>query len=136
LSDHDDCQKFGIQEKKEALSIFREMWSESNSPLHRMYSSWEELERNVDVKSETAAHSQKHKIHPCPFCGVKQSIVKPLNGVFPYQKCGSCGLSFYIHKDLTVRKLSKEETAEIPGGWIQIVEDFAKKKVAVVFRVE
>jgi hypothetical protein len=136
LGDRDPNQGFRKQEKKEAMRIFKEIWSEPNSSLHRMYSSLEELERNVDVKSETEIVCQKHKFHPCPYCGAKQSIVKPLNGIFPYQKCESCKLLFYIQKDLTVRKISKEEIAEIPGAWIQIVEDFARKKVSVVFRME
>jgi hypothetical protein len=100
-----------------------------------MYSSWEELERNVEVKSDGTT-SRKNKLHPCPYCGARQSIVKPLNGIFPYQKCESCERPFYIKNNLTVRKLSKEEVAEIPGGWIQIVEDFVKRRVAVVFGLE
>ena len=135
LGDHEDFQQPGIQQKREALSIFREIWSEANSPLRRMYSSWEELERNVDVKSDRTT-GRKTKFYPCPYCGARQSIVKPLNGIFPYQKCESCERPFYIKSDLTVRKLSKEEVAEIPGGWIQIVEDFAKRRVAVVFGLE
>jgi predicted RNA-binding Zn-ribbon protein involved in translation (DUF1610 family) len=135
MGDREDCPECGKEERKEALSIFRELWSEGNSALHRMYSSWEELEKNVELKTEVAAESM-HVLHPCPYCGVKQRITKPLNGVFPYQNCLSCKRPFYIHNDLTIRKLGSEEKSEIPGAWIQVVDDLAKKKIAVVFRME
>jgi hypothetical protein len=37
---------------------------------------------------------------------------------------------------LTARKLTDEETREIPGAWFKVVEDLNDKKVAVVFRLE
>jgi hypothetical protein len=131
-----DCQESKQYKRKEALSLFRELWSAGNSPLHRMYSSWEELERNIEVKSDTAADTKKHKIRSCPYCGAKQAITKPLDGLFPYLNCESCKHPFFIENNLLVRKLTEEEEREIPEAWIRIVEDLTKKKVAVVLKFE
>ena len=131
-----DCPECKQYERKEALSIFRELWSTGNSPLHRMYSSWEELERSIEVKSDDATIMKKHKIRSCPYCGAKQAITKPLDGIFPYLNCESCKRPFFIENNLFVRKLTEEEEIEIPEAWIRIVEDLTKKKVAVVLRFE
>jgi phage terminase large subunit GpA-like protein len=128
--------KRGKREKKEILSILREMWLKGDSPLHRIYSSWEELEANVKITSETTRSKEKRAIQPCPNCGTKQNIAQPMEGIFPYQNCKSCKHPFYVNNDLTVRKLTEEERREIPGAWFQIVEDLSKNKVAVVFRLE
>ena len=130
------CAESKQYTRKEAMSIFRELWSIGNSPLHRMYSSWEELERNIEVKSDTATTMKKHKIRSCPYCGVKQAISKPLDGIFPYLNCELCKRPFFIENNLSVRKLTEEEELEIPEAWIRIVEDLTKKKVAVVLRFE
>jgi len=136
MGDLNDCPKCGKREKKEVLSIFREMWQKGDSPLHRIYSSWEELEQHVEIKTERIEKKEKYAIQPCPNCGVKQRITTPLEGFFPYQNCNSCEQAFYVNKDLTVRKLTEEEKREIPKAWIQIVEDLSKKKCAIVFRLE
>jgi ribosomal protein L37AE/L43A len=136
MGDPDDCPKCGKREKKEILSMLREMWLKGDSPLHRIYSSWEELEANMEISSETTSSNEKRAIQPCPNCGTKQNIAKPMEGIFPYQNCKSCKQPFYVNTDLTVRKLTDEERREIPGAWFQIVEDISKKKVAVVFRLE
>jgi endogenous inhibitor of DNA gyrase (YacG/DUF329 family) len=133
MGDPGDCPKCGKHEKKEVLSIFREMWRKLDSPLHRIYSSWEELEQHVELETGKEANS---KIHPCPICGVKQEVTKPLEGFFPFQNCDSCKNTFYVNKDLTARKLTDEEKREIPNAWIQIVEDLNKKKCAIVFKLE
>ena len=130
-----DCPERKQYTRKEALSIFRELWSTGNSPLHRMYSSWEELERNIEVKSDTAT-AMKKKIRSCPYCGAKQAITMPLDGIFPYLNCESCKHPFFIQNNLFVRKLTEEEEREIPEAWIRIVEDLTKRKVAVVLRFE
>ena len=135
MGDLGDCPERAKQEKKIILSMLREMWLNGDSPLRRIYSSWEELEANLEIKSETASR-EKHTFKPCPNCGAIQKIIMPFEGIFPYQTCKSCKQPFYIHKDLTVRKLSKEEKSEVPGAWIQVVEDMNKKKVAVVFGLE
>jgi len=131
MGDPDDCSKSGKREKKEVLSMLREMWMKGGSPLHRIYSSWEELEANVKITSEATSSKEKRANHPCPNCGTKQNIAKPMEGIFPYKNCKSCKKPFYINKDLTLRKLTDEERREIPGAWFQIVEDISKKKVAV-----
>ena len=59
----------------------------------------------------------------------------PFEGVFPYQTCQSCRNSFYVSKDFRIRELTEEEK-ELPGAWVQVVEDMNKQKVAVVFRLE
>ena len=65
-----------------------------------------------------------------------QEINLPFEGVFPYQTCQSCHEAFYVNKDLTLRKLTEEEKRELPGAWVQVVEDMNKQKVGVVFRLE
>ena len=136
MGDPDDCPKSGNREQKEVLSMLREMWSKGDSPLHRIYSSWEELEANVKITSEAPSGKGKHTVQRCPNCGAKQNIMKPMEEIFPYQNCNSCKHPFYVNNDLTVRKLTDEERREIPGAWFQVVEDISKKKVAVVFRLE
>ena len=136
MGDQNDCPNSKQHERKEALSIFKELWSTGNPPLHRMYSSWDELERNIEVKLDSANHAKKHVIRICPYCGVRQTVSKPLDGVFPYLNCESCKHSFFVQNNLSVRKLTEEEEREIPEAWIRIVDDLAKKKVAVVLRFE
>ena len=135
MGDPYDCPKGGNREKKEVLSILREMWLRGDSPLHRIYSSWEELESNVKITSEAPSSEGKPAVQRCPNCGIKQNISIPIEGIFPYQNCKSCKQPFYVNNDLTVRKLTSEER-EIPRAWFQVVEDISKKKVAVVFRLE
>jgi len=124
-----------VNEKKELLNMLRELWQEGNSPLRRIYSSWEELEANVEIKTGNANRKERYVFQPCPNCGAKQKITKPLEDFFPYQRCASCNRAFYVNKDLTVRKLSDEEK-DIPQAWVQIVEDINKKRLAVAFRLE
>ena len=136
LGDHSDCPSSTKVNRREALSIFRELWSMGNSPLHRMYSSWDDLESNIEVKSYVEDSNEKNKVRPCPYCGARQRITRPLDGIFPYVKCESCKHSFFVNSDFKVRKLTEEEKVDIPGAWIQIVEDLAKKKVAIVLGLE
>lgn len=124
-----------MNERKEVLNMLREMWQKGDSPLRRIYSSWEELEANVKITSETTRSKEKRAIQPCPNCGTKQNIAKPMEGIFPYQNCKSCKHPFYVNRDLTVRKLTDEER-DIPGSWFRIVEDLSKNRVAVIFRLE
>ena len=124
-----------MNEKKELLNMLREMWQKSNSPLRRIYSSLEELEANVEIKTEKTTHEEKIKLQPCPNCGAKQKITKTLEDFFPYQNCTLCKQPFYVNRDLTVRKLTAEEK-DIPQAWVQIVEDINKKKMAIAFRLE
>jgi hypothetical protein len=122
-----------VNEKKELLNMLREIWQKGNSPLRRIYSSWEELEANVKIQTEQT--TQKHKAQPCPNCGAKQEISNPLENFFPYQKCTACNQAFHVNKDLTVRKLTGEEK-DTPEAWVQVVEDINKKKLAVTFKLE
>ena len=125
-----------MNEKKELLNMLREMWQKGDSPLHRIYSSWEELEQHVDVKTDRTTRKEKYAVQPCPNCGVKQRVTKPLEEFFPYQNCKTCEQAFYVNKDLTVRQLTEEEKEDMPAAWVQIVEDLSKKKLAIVFRLE
>ena len=125
-----------MNEKKELLNMLREMWQKGDSPLHRIYSSWEQLEQHVDIKTESATRKEKYAIQPCPNCGVKQRVTKPLEEFFPYQNCKACEQAFYVNKDLTVRSLTEEEKEDMPAAWVQIVEDLSKKKLAIVFSLE
>ena len=96
-----------------------------------MYSSWEELESNVEVESFDNSRSQ-----PCPYCGFKQQVSRPLDGVFPYLICKSCKRSFFVEGDFKVRRLSEEEKGDISSAWVEVVEDLARRKVAVILRME
>jgi len=127
---------YTVNERKELLNMLREMWRKGDSPLHRIYSSWEELERHLDIRTERTTRKEKYAVQPCPNCGVKQRITKPLEGLFPYQNCKSCKHAFYVNKDLTIRKLTEEEKEDMPAAWVKIVEDLSKKKLAIVFRLE
>jgi hypothetical protein len=101
-----------------------------------MYSSWDELESNVEVKSEIGVCAVKHAMQPCPYCGVKQRVSTLLEGVFPYVNCESCKRSFFVRSDFKLRRLSDEENANVSCALVQVVEGLAKKKVAVVLRIE
>jgi hypothetical protein len=125
-----------VNEKKELLNMLREMWQKGDSPLHRIYSSWEQLEQHVEVKAERAARKEKYAMQPCPNCGVKQRVTKPLEELFPYQNCKACSQAFYINRDLTVRNLTEDEKEAMPAAWVQIVEDLSRRKLAIVFRLE
>ena len=125
-----------MNEKKELLNMLREMWQKGDSPLHRIYSSWEELEQYVDVKAERAARKEKYAVQPCPNCGVEQRVTKPLEEFFPYQNCKAWEQAFYVNKDLTARSLTEEEKEVMPAAWVQIVEDLSRKKLAIVFSLE
>lgn len=103
--------------------------------MHRMYSSWDELESNIEVKPNVKVMG-KHHVQQCPYCGVKQEVRRTFDGVFPYMNCKSCQRSFFVQSDFNVRKLSEEEKVDVPCALVQIVEDLSKKKVAVVFKFE
>jgi len=124
-----------VNERKEVLNMLREMWQKGDSPLRRIYSSWEELEANVEIKTGTARRKENCALHLCPNCGAKQKITKPLEDFFPYQNCKSCKQTFYVNKDLTARKLTDEEK-DMPSAWVQIVENINEKKLAIAFRLE
>jgi len=116
--------------------MLREMWQMGDSPLHRIYSSWEELEQHVDVRTEKKVGQEKHVLHPCPNCGEKQIVAASVAGFFPYQNCLSCGKVFYVNKDLTVRRVTPDERDNMAASWVQIVEDLKKKQMAIVFKLE
>jgi predicted RNA-binding Zn-ribbon protein involved in translation (DUF1610 family) len=125
-----------VNEKKELLNMLRQMWQKGDSPLHRIYSSWEQLEQHVDIKTDRTTRKEKYTMQPCPNCGVKQKITKPLEEFFPYQNCKTCEQAFYVNKDLTVRQLTEEEKEDMPAAWVHVVEDLSRKKLAIVFKLE
>jgi hypothetical protein len=131
-----DSSKSVKRERKEILNMLRELWLVGDSELRRIYSSWEQLEENLEIRSMTASSLKKHVFRPCPVCGAKQKVTKPMEGIFPYQNCSSCKRPFFVRRDLTVRQLSQEEIREIPRAWFKVVEDLSKKRVAVVFGLE
>lgn len=67
--------------------------------------------------------SRNLRFQQCPYCGAKQEVTRPLDGIFPYLNCESCKRSFFVQSDFKVRKLTEEEKVDIPCAWIQIVED-------------
>ena len=134
MGDLGDCPRQTKHEKTLILHMLREMWLNGDVSLHRIYSSWDQLEANLEITTDTA--TQKHTIAPCPSCRAKQKINLPFEGIFPYQTCQSCRNPFYVNKDLTIRRLTEEEKKELPGAWIQVVEGMNKQRVAVVFRLE
>jgi len=123
-------------EKKELLNLLRVMWRKGDSPLRRIYPSWEELEANVDILVKAPKPKPTHVYRSCPNCGVTQKITKPLDDLFPYENCQSCKRPFHINNDLTVRKITEEEKDDMPAEWVRIHEDLDKKKLAIVFRLE
>jgi hypothetical protein len=123
-------------EKKELLNMLRVMWRKGDSPLRRIYPSWEELEANVDILVKAPKPKPVHVYRSCPNCGVTQKITKPLDDLFPYEKCQSCKRPFHINNDLTIRKLTEEEKDDMPAEWVRIREELDKKKLAIIFRLE
>lgn len=111
------------------------MWQNSSSPLHRIYTSWEELENHIEIKEEKTEKSE-FRIKPCPYCEVKQQIKRSPLGLFPYQNCDSCNQGFFIDKDYALRPLSSEEKESMPKSWIQIIDGLEKKKLSIVFKLE
>jgi len=135
VGDLHGCPKHAKHGKTLILHMLREMWLNGDASLHRIYSSWEQLEANLEITTEPSTQ-EKRRTMPCPSCGTMQEINLPFEGVFPYQTCQSCHEAFYVNKDLTLRKLTEEEKRELPGAWVQVVEDMNKQKVGVVFRLE
>ena len=125
-----------LTEKKELLNMLRSIWRQGDSPLRRIYPSLEELESNVDIKLDTKKRKEKFAIKPCPSCGQKQKITKPIESLFPFHICPSCKQTFHVNKDLTVRKLTDEEEESMPEDWVRILEDLNTKKMAIVFKLE
>jgi hypothetical protein len=125
-----------LSERKELLNMLRVMWRKGDSPLRRIYSSWEELEENFEVVIEGQREKAEHAFRSCPNCGVTQKIEKPLDELFPYGVCKSCKRPFHINNDLTVRELTEDEEADMPAEWVRILEDLNKKKFAIVFKLE
>jgi hypothetical protein len=125
-----------LSERKELLNVLRVMWRNGNSPLRRIYPSWEELEANLDIVVDEEKSKTQFIYQSCPYCGVTQKVKKPLDEMFPYEKCQSCKRPFHINKDLTVRELTGEEKENMPESWIRILEELNKKKLAIVFKLE
>jgi hypothetical protein len=125
-----------LGERKELLSMLRVIWRNDNSSLRRIYSSWEELESNFEVVTRHEEQRQHYVHRSCPSCGVTIKVVKPLDELFPYEKCQSCKRPYHINKDLTIRKLMEEEKENLPEDWIRILEDLNKKKLAILFKIE
>ena len=125
-----------MSQRKELLNMLRVMWRKGDSSLRRIYPSWEELESNTEimVDDNKPKHVSVHK--SCPYCGVTQKIVKPINELFPYGNCESCKRAFHINNDLSARKLTEEEKENMPAEWVRILEDLEKKKLAIVFKLE
>lgn len=116
--------------------MLRVMWRKGDSPLRRIYPSWEELETNLDIIVEGQRTKAVYAYRSCPNCGVTQKIAKRLDELFPYETCQSCKRPFHVNNDLTVRKLTEDEKEEMPAEWVRILEDLNKKKLAIVFRLE
>jgi len=123
-------------EKKELLNMLRVMWRKGDSPLRRIYPSWEELEANLDILVKAPKPKPVPVFRSCPNCGVTQKITKPLDELFPYENCQSCKHPLHVNSDLTVRKLTEEEKDDMPAEGVRILEDLNKKKLALVFRLE
>ena len=125
-----------MSEKKELLNMLRIMWRKGDSPLRRIYPSWEELEANLDIMVNEKRTRKAYAYKSCPNCGVTQKITKPLDELFPYETCQSCKHPFHVNDDLTVRKLTENEREDMPTEWVRIIEDLNKKKLAIVFKLE
>ncbi len=125
-----------MSEKAELLNLLRFMWRKGDSSLRRIYPSWEDLEANVDIIVEGKRVKAEFVLRSCPSCGITQKITKPLDELFPYEKCQSCKRPFHVNSDLTVRELTDEEKENMPTEWVRVLEILNKKKLAIVFRLE
>jgi len=67
----------------------------------------------------------QYKIKPCPICGKRQKIEKPMRGVFPVQECKPSMYehSFYVNPDMTVRRFTKEESEMLKRGWLSFAKN-------------
>ena len=125
-----------LNEKKELLSILKVLWRKGDSPLRRIYPSWEELVANLEINTGEAKSKRLFLYRSCPYCGLTQKIVKPVDELFPYASCHSCERPFRVNDDLTVRELTENEKEEMPAEWVRVLEDLDKKKMAIVFKLE
>ena len=125
-----------MSEREELLNVLRSMWRQGDSQLRRIYPSLEELEANVDITLAGKKRKQKYSIRPCPNCGQKQKITKPVESIFPYHNCRSCKQVFHVNRDLTIRRLTEEEKDSMPEDWVRILDDLNTKKLAIVFKLE
>jgi hypothetical protein len=125
-----------LSEKKELLNMLRVMWRKGDSPLRRIYPSWEDLEANLEIMVDEQRVKTASTLKSCPYCDVTQKITKPLDELFPYETCQSCMRPFHVNKDLAVRKLTDDEKEDMPAEWVRILDDLNKKKLAIIFRLE
>jgi hypothetical protein len=125
-----------LSEKKELLNMLRVMWRKGDSPLRRIYPSWEELEDNLEIMVKENGAKTMSKDTSCPYCGVIQKIEKPLDEMFPFDVCKSCKRPFHVNHNLTARKLTEEEKDDMPAEWVRIRNDLNKKKLAITFKLE
>jgi len=125
-----------VNEKKELLNILREMWQAPDSSLHRIYSSWEELENHIELTTDATMKRERSVVRSCPNCGEKQVVTRIPNDIFPYQNCSNCRQPYHINRDLTIRRITEEEYENLPAPWVQIIEDIHKKRMAVTFKLE
>lgn len=116
--------------------MLRVMWRKGDSPLRRIYPSWEDLETNLEIMVKEEETKTMTKNVPCPYCGEIQKIEKPLDDLFPYDACQSCKRPFHVNNDLTVRKLTEDEKDDMPAEWVRILDDLNNKKLAIVFKLE
>jgi len=125
-----------LSERKELLNMLRVMWRKGDSPLRRIYSSWEELESNTEIMLDKKEHKEVSAHKACPYSCALQKIVKPINELFPYGNCESCKQTFHINNNLSVRKLTDEEKENMPAEWVRVLDDLEKKKLAIVFKLD
>ena len=125
-----------LNEKKELLDILRIIWRKGDSPLRRIYPSWEELVANLEINTAEAKSKRVFLFRSCPYCGLTQKITKPIDELFPYATCYSCERPFRVNNDLTVRELTDIEEEEMPAEWVRVLEDLSKKIMAIVFKLE
>ncbi len=112
------------------------MWLNPDSVLHRIYSSFEELESYTELTFETSEGRPPEATHPCPNCGEKQIIRGTPSDVFPYQNCDKCNKTYHINKNLTLRRITDEESETLPAPWVQIIEDIHNRKMAITFKLD
>lgn len=125
-----------LSERKELLNMLRVMWRKGDSPLRRIYPSWEELESNIEIKQNEGEPKQVTAHKSCPYCGVILEVTKPTEELFPYGNCESCKRTFHVSNNLNVRELTEEEKENMPAEWVRILEDLKSKRLALVFKLE
>jgi hypothetical protein len=111
------------KEKAELLNILREMWQKGDSPLHRIYSSWEELKKNVHGK--VGSTLQRENVAPPEEVTESQMIKEKGTGGLPSESFKDIAYRFDPY-EITVRLSPNNEFIAITE--VKVKKDFMSYK--------